>query len=113
MSDENKAIARRWFEEIFNAQNLDVADEITAQDSINHDPTLGDLPSGPEGDKQVVNLYHGAFPDANITYRGPDSRGRQGGHPMDGTWYSPRRAYGRCAQRQPDGGLWNNDQPHL
>ena len=67
MSDENKALARRWFEEVFNAQNLDVADEITAQDTVNHDPTLTDLPSGPEGDRYVVNLYHGAFPDAQIT----------------------------------------------
>jgi steroid delta-isomerase-like uncharacterized protein len=66
ISEENKALARRWFEEVFNAQNLDVSDEITAQDSVNHDPTLTDLPSDPEGDKQVVNLYHGAFPDAQI-----------------------------------------------
>ncbi|MDP8901548.1 MAG: ester cyclase [Actinomycetota bacterium] len=67
MSEENKALARRWFEELFNAQNLDVADEITAQDSVNHDPLLTGLPSGPEGSKHVVNLYHGAFPDAQIT----------------------------------------------
>ncbi len=67
MSEENKAIARRWFEEVFNAQNFDVADEITAQDTVNHDPTLTDLPSGPEGDRHVVSLYHGAFPDAQIT----------------------------------------------
>lgn len=67
MSEENKALARRWFEELFNAQNLDIADEITAQDSVNHDPLLADLPSGPEGAKYVVNLYHGAFPDAQIT----------------------------------------------
>jgi hypothetical protein len=67
MSEENKALVRRWFEEVFNAQNFDVADEITAQDTVNHDPTLTDLPSGPEGDRYVVNLYHGAFPDANIT----------------------------------------------
>ncbi len=67
MSEENKALVRRWFEELFNAENLDVADEITAPDHVNHDPTLPDLPPGPEGDKHVVNLYHGAFPDANIT----------------------------------------------
>ena len=66
-AEENKAIARRWFEELFNAQNFDVAHEITAQDAVNHDPTLTDLPSGPEGDRHVVNLYHGAFPDAQIT----------------------------------------------
>ena len=67
MSEENKALARSWFEELFNAQNLDAADEITAQDSVNHDPLLTNLPSGPEGDEHVVNLYHGAFPDAQIT----------------------------------------------
>jgi steroid delta-isomerase-like uncharacterized protein len=67
MSDENKALVRRWFEEVFNAQNFDVADEITAQDAVNHDPTLTELPSGPEGDRYVVNLYHGAFPDAHTT----------------------------------------------
>ena len=67
MSEENKALVRRWFEELFNQENLSVADEIVAQDHVAHDPVLPDLPAGPEGDKQVVNLYHGAFPDASIT----------------------------------------------
>ena len=62
MSEENKALARRWFEELFNAHNLDVADEITAQGAVSHDPLLTALPFGPEGDKYVVNLYHSAFP---------------------------------------------------
>ena len=67
MSEENKALARRWFEELFNTGDLAVADENPSQDSLIHDPTLGDLPRGPEGDKHVVNLYRSAFPDANIT----------------------------------------------
>ncbi len=67
MSEENKALARRFYEEVFNQENLEVADEIAAQDHVNHDPTLPDVPSGPEGLKQIVNLYHSAFPDANIT----------------------------------------------
>jgi steroid delta-isomerase-like uncharacterized protein len=67
MSEENKALVRRWFEEIFNTGNLDVADEIVAQDHALHDPVLSDLPSGPEGDKQVVGLYRGAFRDGHIT----------------------------------------------
>jgi steroid delta-isomerase-like uncharacterized protein len=65
--EENKAVVRRWFEELFNAGNLEVADEIIAADHVNHDPTLPDIPSGPEGQKQVVNLYRGAFTNAHIS----------------------------------------------
>jgi steroid delta-isomerase-like uncharacterized protein len=67
MSEENKALARRWFDDLFNAQNLAVADEIIAPDHVNYDPTLPDIPNGPEGEKYVVNVYRGAFPDAQIT----------------------------------------------
>jgi steroid delta-isomerase-like uncharacterized protein len=66
-AEENKAVARRWFEDLFNAGNLEVADEIIAQDHVNHDPTLPDIPPGPEGQKQIVNLYRGAFTNAHIS----------------------------------------------
>jgi predicted ester cyclase len=46
---------------------LEVADEIIAQDHVNHDPTLPDIPTGPEGQKQIVNLYRGAFTNAHIS----------------------------------------------
>jgi steroid delta-isomerase-like uncharacterized protein len=65
-AEENKAVARRWFEELFNQGNLEVADEIIAPDHVNHDPTLPDIPPGPEGQKQVVNLYRSAFTNAHI-----------------------------------------------
>jgi steroid delta-isomerase-like uncharacterized protein len=67
MSEENKALVRRWFEELLNQNNLDVADEIVARDHVEHDPTLPDTPPGPEGVRQSVSLYHRAFPDAHIT----------------------------------------------
>jgi predicted ester cyclase len=66
-AEENKALARRWFEDLFNAGNLEVADEIIAPDHVNHDPTLPDIPPGPEGQKQVVNLYRSAFTNAHIS----------------------------------------------
>jgi steroid delta-isomerase-like uncharacterized protein len=66
-AEESKAVARRWFEDLFNAGNLEVADEIIAADHVNHDPTLPDIPPGPEGQKQVVNLYVGAFTNAHIS----------------------------------------------
>jgi steroid delta-isomerase-like uncharacterized protein len=64
---ENKAVARRWVEDLFNAGNLEVADEIIAPDHVHHDPTLPDISPGPEGQKQVVNLYRGAFTNAHIS----------------------------------------------
>jgi steroid delta-isomerase-like uncharacterized protein len=64
---ESKATVRRWYEDLFNAGNLDVADEIVAPDHAHHDPTLPDIPSGPEGQRQLVSLYRDAFPDAHIT----------------------------------------------
>jgi steroid delta-isomerase-like uncharacterized protein len=65
--EENKAVVRRWYEDLFNPGNLDVADEIIAPDHAHHDPTLPDLPSGPEGQRQLASLYRDAFPDAHIT----------------------------------------------
>ena len=74
-AEENKALVRRWFEDLFNTGNLDVAEEIIAQDHALHDPNLPDLPSGPEGDKQIVNLYRSAFPDTRITVEGQMAEG--------------------------------------
>jgi steroid delta-isomerase-like uncharacterized protein len=65
--EENKAVARRWVEDLFNTGNLEVADEIIAPDHVHHDPTLSDIPPGPEGQKQVVNLYRSAFTNAHIS----------------------------------------------
>jgi predicted SnoaL-like aldol condensation-catalyzing enzyme len=65
-AEENKALARRWFEDLFNAGNLEVADEIIAPEHVNHDPTLADIPPGPEGQEQV-NLYRGAFTNVHIS----------------------------------------------
>ncbi len=66
-AEESKAVARRWFEDLFNQGNLEVADEIIASNHVNHDPTLPDIPPGPEGQRQVVNLYRSAFTNAHIS----------------------------------------------
>lgn len=67
MSDDNKALARRWFEDFFNTGDLDVAEEIVAPNHIYHDPAFPEPPSGPDGQKQVVSLYRSAFSDTRIT----------------------------------------------
>ena len=67
MSEENKALARRFLEEAFNKGNLGVADEIVASDYVLHDPAIPEEVSGPEGVKQFVQMYRSAFPDTQIT----------------------------------------------
>ena len=66
MSEENKALARRSIEDIFNTGNLDVADEVFAADYVDHDIPPG-LPANLEGFKQLVSMYRAAFPDLHIT----------------------------------------------
>ncbi len=66
MSEENKAIVRRDFEEVWNQGNLVVADEIFDANYVAHG--LGvELPPGPEGFKQFVSVYRSAFPDLHFT----------------------------------------------
>ncbi len=66
MSDENKAISRRVFEEIISQGNLSLADEIFASNYVDHDPANPDV-SGPAGFKLLVSKYRSAFPDLRLT----------------------------------------------
>src|SRR5215218_3984311 len=65
-TEENKALARRVIEQMFNEGNLDVADELLALDYVDHDPSLPEDVHGPEGFKQYVGMYRAAFPDLHV-----------------------------------------------
>ena len=65
--EENKALLRRAVEEVFSAQgNVDVADEIFAPDYIGMNPTDPHDVRGPEGAKELANMYRSAFPDVRL-----------------------------------------------
>ena len=66
-AEENKALARRWAEDIMNQRNLDVVDEIYASDFVAHDPTMPEDVRGVEGRREFYGMYQSAFPDAEIT----------------------------------------------
>jgi steroid delta-isomerase-like uncharacterized protein len=66
MSEENKALARRELEEVFNKHNPDAVDEFYAPDYVNHNAPPG-MPSGREGQKALAGMYLGAFPDLKVT----------------------------------------------
>src|SRR5262245_38371385 len=67
MSQQNKAIVRRGFEELFNKGQLDVADEVFAKDYVGHDPALPKDLHGPQEFKKFVQMYRTAFPDLVCT----------------------------------------------
>ena len=68
LSETNKTVSRRFFEEVFGKGKLNVLDEIIAKDHINSGPgSLPGLPTGPEGTKQLVTMYRNAFPDVHFT----------------------------------------------
>lgn len=68
MSDINKALIRRWYHQVWDAGQLHLADELFAPSFVSHQlHNPPNLPRGPEGARQVVNLYRHALPDAHHT----------------------------------------------
>src|SRR5215203_3812411 len=64
-AEENKAIFRRYVEEIPNQGNMKVADEIFDR-YIAHQPDGSTLERGPEDVKRFQREFHSAFPDFHI-----------------------------------------------
>jgi predicted ester cyclase len=67
MSEENKALVRRYFEEIWDKGNLDLIDALFTTDFVRHGPTgtEGEV-RGPEGFKGLVSTYRSALPDLRV-----------------------------------------------
>ena len=67
MSEENKALIRRYFEEIWDKGNLDLIDELFTTDFVRHGPTgtEGEV-RGLEGFKALVGMYRTALPDLRV-----------------------------------------------
>ena len=65
-TENNKATAQRWYEEVFNAGNLSVINELLSPNFRDYDDPV-DLASGVEGARQFVGMCHSAFPDLHIT----------------------------------------------
>lgn len=67
MSAENKAVFRRYFEEVLNAGNLVLIDDLIARSYVSHYPTGYDFGGGPDGVKQIVSAVRRGFPDVHFT----------------------------------------------
>src|SRR5207248_344886 len=67
MSDTNKNVIRRLFDEVWNKGHQPVADELFAQNYSHHDSSTPDVGRGPESEKKRVTVYRNAFPDIRLT----------------------------------------------
>ncbi len=67
MSENNKAIVRRLFEELWNKGNLSVADQLFTPNYTHHDSSSPDFGHGPESERKRATLYRTAFPDLRLT----------------------------------------------
>ena len=66
MAEDNTAIVRRIVNEMINGRNLALADTLFAPGYVYHGSGGLEL-RGPEGFKQLLNVYVTAFPDINLT----------------------------------------------
>jgi predicted ester cyclase len=60
--EKNKALVRRYFEEVWGKANLAAVDDFMAADYAEH-PRPSGLSPGSEGLKQLNAAYQSAFPD--------------------------------------------------
>src|SRR2546423_5291573 len=68
MSEENKELLRRWFEEVWNKGRADAIEEMFDENGIAHG--LSDDPSkpikGPSGYRPFYTMFRQAFPNMTI-----------------------------------------------
>ena len=67
MIRENTRIITHLFDEVFNARNMQIIDELVDEDVINHEVTGVDRAPGLEGFRRETKLFLDAFPNAAIT----------------------------------------------
>src|SRR6185295_13517088 len=66
VSDDNKAVVRRFYEEI-DKGNLAAMDELVAEDYLNHDPPpFPGLPPGRAGLKRAFEIFWLATPGHHV-----------------------------------------------
>jgi predicted ester cyclase len=74
LADENKAIVRRFYEELWNERRVELAEEIIAADCVTHQLRAGGDDGGtlrtPELIKQHVAAWLAGFPDLHFTVEG-------------------------------------------
>ena len=64
---DNKAIVRRFYEEVWNKRRLEVVDELISPSHALNDPDVSGSQTGPELYKRRVVKFTASFPDLRFT----------------------------------------------
>jgi phytoene desaturase/steroid delta-isomerase-like uncharacterized protein len=64
--ERNKALVRRFYQELWNEGRLEVADELFDEDFVGHAPGAPEDSRGPEGVKKLVEMWRTAAPDLRL-----------------------------------------------
>jgi steroid delta-isomerase-like uncharacterized protein len=62
---DNKAIMRQFWS-VWEQGNIDLLDDLLAPEYVNHTLATPDLPSGPEGVKEVVRMFRSGVLDLRV-----------------------------------------------
>jgi steroid delta-isomerase-like uncharacterized protein len=126
MSDENRALIHRWFEEVWNKGRAEAIDEMFAADGIANglaDEKGAPLQRGPSGFKPFFQNFREAFPDIEVIVEDTVAEGDKiaarclvrGTHKGDSLGFAatnqPVEFTGICIVRIKDGKIaeaWNN-----
>jgi steroid delta-isomerase-like uncharacterized protein len=125
MSDENKALIRRWFEEVWNKGREEAIDEMFAEDGIAHGlaDESGEPLRGATGYKPFFRKFRSAFPDIEVVVEDTVTEGDKvaarcmvrGKHQSDSLGFAathrPMEITGITIVRVRDGKIveaWNN-----
>jgi steroid delta-isomerase-like uncharacterized protein len=66
-AEQNKAIARRWAEEVWSKGNFGLIEELVAPEYVAHDPADPEEVRGTEAIRRYIETFRTAFPDMQLS----------------------------------------------
>ena len=99
MSEKNKALARLFYEEVFNKGSVAAIDELVAPGFVIHTPMPG-MGQGIEDLKQMLAMFISAFPDLQVTVDEVVAAGDSVAVRAHHAGHSPRGSDGHPPNRQ-------------
>ncbi|HEX7022757.1 MAG TPA: ester cyclase [Trueperaceae bacterium] len=67
VAERHRALFERWFDELWNKKNYDIAYELVDPGFIAHGAGGQDIKQGPDGVIEMVKAWHRAMPDGRMT----------------------------------------------